>query len=172
MIDKCKQWLGSCEIDTFQPWIDWLTRKADWRAKDVSWTRNLTRGLYSESQKSQLISQSLTSADNDWTHEFDTFQPWKDWRNLTKGLYSVQWVPTRGEQIIWYSNTIRITNIRIRIRPQIETRILFVFVQKFGSVYYSYSYSSKNLGPNIIRIRIRLFWKYEYYSLQYSADYV
>jgi len=67
----------------------------------------------------------------------------------------------------YYSNIIRITNIRIRIRPQIETRILFVFVfvQKFGSEYYSYSYSSRNLGPNIIRICIRLFWKYEYYSL-------
>ena len=46
-------------------------------------------------------------------------------------------------------------NIHIRIGPQIETRILFVFVQKFWSEYYSYSYSSKNLGPNIIRIRIR-----------------
>ena len=68
-------------------------------------------------------------------------------------------VCVRGERIIWYSNNIRITNIRIRIRPQIETRILFifVFVQKFGSEYYSYSYSSKNLGPNIIRIRIQLF---------------
>ena len=63
----------------------------------------------------------------------------------------------RGERIIPYSNNIRITNIRNRIRPQIETRILFVFrfVQKFGSEYYLYSYSSKNLGPNIIRIRIR-----------------
>ena len=61
----------------------------------------------------------------------------------------------RGERIIRYSNNIRITNIRIRIRPQIETRILFVFVfvKKLGSEYYSYS--SKNLGPNIIRIRIR-----------------
>ena len=63
----------------------------------------------------------------------------------------------KGERIIQYSNNIRITNIRIRIRPQIETQILFVFVQKFGSEYYSYSYLSKNLGPNIIRILIRLF---------------
>ena len=63
----------------------------------------------------------------------------------------------RGERIIRYSNNIRIliTNIRIRIRPQIETRILFVFVQKFWSEYYSYSYLSKDFGPNIIRIRIR-----------------
>ena len=68
---------------------------------------------------------------------------------------------SRGERIIWYSNNIRITNIHIRIRPQIETRILFifVFVQKFWSEYYSYSYSSKNLGPNIIRIRIHFFLK-------------
>ena len=57
---------------------------------------------------------------------------------------------TRGERIIRYSNIIRITNIRIRIRPQIETRILFVFVfvQKFGSEYYSYSYT------DILKIRI------------------
>ena len=34
---------------------------------------------------------------------------------------------------------------------------VFVFVQKFGSEYYSYSYSSKNLGPNNIRIRPK-FW--------------
>ena len=47
---------------------------------------------------------------------------------------------TRGERIIRYSNNIRITNIRIR--PQIE--------------YYSYSYSSKSLGPNIIRIRPKI----------------
>ena len=78
----------------------------------------------------------------------------------------------RGEQLIRYSNNIRITNIRIRNRQQIETQILFVFVQKFGSEYYSYSYSSKNLGPNIIRIRIRLFWKYEYYLLKYWATYI
>ena len=56
----------------------------------------------------------------------------------------------RGEQIIRNSNIIRITNIRIRIWPQIETRILFVFVfdQKLGSEYYSYSYSV------ILKIRI------------------
>ena len=70
-------------------------------------------------------------------------------------------IAIRGERIIRYSNNnsniIRITNIHIRIRPQIETRILFVFifVQKFGSEYYSCSYSSKNLGPNIICIRTR-----------------
>ena len=76
-----------------------------------------------------------------------------------KCFQNPQHIANRGERIIRYSNIIRITNIRIRIRPQIETRILFVFVfvQKFGSEYYSYSYSSKNLGPNIIRIRIRLF---------------
>ena len=67
----------------------------------------------------------------------------------------------RGERIIRYSNNIRITNIRIRIWPQIETQILFifVFVQKFWSEYYLYSYSSKNLGPNIIRIHIHFFLK-------------
>ena len=37
-------------------------------------------------------------------------------------------VTIRGERIIRYSNIIRITNIRIRIRPKIETQILFVFV--------------------------------------------
>ena len=92
----------------------------------------------------------------------------------------------RGEQLIRYSNNIRITNIRIRIRQQIETRILFVFafVQKFGSEYYLYS--SQNLGLNIIRIRIHpkiwvqilsvfvfiSFWKYAYYSLKYLATYI
>ena len=56
----------------------------------------------------------------------------------------------RGERIIRYSNIIRITNIRICIRPQIETRILFVFVfvQKFGSEYHLYSHSV------ILKIRI------------------
>ena len=76
----------------------------------------------------------------------------------------------RGERIIRYSNIIRITNIRIRIRPQIETQILFVFVfvQKFWSEYFSYSYSAKNLGMNIIRIRIRpKIWS-EYYPYLYS----
>ena len=64
--------------------------------------------------------------------------------------------------------------IRICIRPKIWVRILFVFVhvQNSGSEYYLYSYSSKNLGPNIIRIRIRIFWKYEYYLLKYSATYI
>ena len=79
---SCVSWKGvwkSKEFDSFQPCIDWLTRKADWRAKNVSWERNLTRDLYSESQKSQLISHLLTSTDNDWTHEFGTFQPWIDW---------------------------------------------------------------------------------------------
>ena len=58
-------------------------------------------------------------------------------------------------------NIIRITKICICILPLIETRILFVFVfvHKFGSEYYLYSYLSKNLGPNIIRIRIwSKFW--------------
>ena len=49
---------------------------------------------------------------------------------------------------------------------------VFVFGYDFEPKYYSYSYSSKNLGPNIIRIRIWLFWKYEYYSLKYSATYI
>ena len=58
-----------------------------------------------------------------------------------------------------YSYSYLITNwnpniIRICIRPKIWVRILFVFVfvQKFGSKYYSYS--SKNSGPKIILIRI------------------
>ena len=35
---------------------------------------------------------------------------------------------------------------------------IFVFNHKLKPEYYSYSYLSKNLGPNIIRIHIWLFW--------------
>ena len=49
--------------------------------------------------------------------------------------------------------------------------ILFVFVFGHNSEpkYYSYSYSAKYFCTNIIRIRIRSFWKNEYYSYSYSV---
>ena len=41
----CNDWTHvHQEFDTFQPWIDWLTIKVDWRDKNVSCKRNLTRG--------------------------------------------------------------------------------------------------------------------------------
>ena len=64
-------------------------------------------------------------------------------------------------RIWYYSNN---GSIRIRIRPNFETRIVFVFV--FGHIskteYYSYSYSATFLKPNSIRIRIR---SQKHYSL-------
>ena len=53
----------------------------------------------------------------------------------------------RSEQIIRYSN-----DIRILFDLQI---FVFVFGHKLKPEYYSCSHSSKNLGPNIIHIRIR-----------------
>ena len=52
-----------------------------------------------------------------------------------------------------------------------SNNILFVFVFGHNSEpeYYSYSYSAKYLCTNIIRIRIRSFWKNEYYSYSYSV---
>ena len=113
--------------------------------------------------------------------------------------YSVKKNSLKGLDIdcIWYSNIIWITYysysysgtilnpniIRIRIRPNIFARILFVFVfshsekrilfvfvfgQNSDVEYYSYSYSVKILMPNIIRIRIR---SKKQYSLT-SATYV
>ena len=83
-------------------------------------------------------------------------------KNSFKGLDS---------DCIQYSNIIRITYysylysgtilnpniIRIRIRPNICARILFVFVFAHSekNEYYSYSYSVKIPIPNIIRISIR-----------------
>ena len=83
-----------------------------------------------------------------------------------------------------YSGTILNPNIiRIRIRPNICARILFVFIFAHSekNEYYSYSYSVQNLIPNINRIRIRskiwirilfvfVFGKifvHEYYSYSY-----
>ena len=53
-----------------------------------------------------------------------------------------------------------------------SNNILFVFVfgQNSEPEYYSYSYSAKYLCTNIIRIRIRSFWKNEYYSYSYSVQ--
>ena len=53
-----------------------------------------------------------------------------------------------------------------------SNNILFVFVFGHNSEpeYYSYSYSAKYLCTNIIRIRIRSFWKNEYYSYSYSVQ--
>ena len=52
-----------------------------------------------------------------------------------------------------------------------SNNILFVFVFGHNSEpeYYSYSYSAKYLCTNIIRIRIRSFWKNEYYLYSYSV---
>ena len=52
-----------------------------------------------------------------------------------------------------------------------SNNILFVFVFGHNSEpeYYSYSYSAKYFCTNIIRIRIRSFWKNEYYSYSYSV---
>ena len=52
-----------------------------------------------------------------------------------------------------------------------SNNILFVFVFGHNSEpeYYSYSYLAKYLCTNIIRIRIRSFWKNEYYSYSYSV---
>jgi len=92
--------------------------------------------------------------------------------------YSVKKNSFKGLDIdcIQYSNIIRITYysysysgtilnpniIRIRIRPNIFARILFVFVFAHSekNKYYSYSYSVKILMPNIIRIRIRSIKQY------------
>ena len=55
-----------------------------------------------------------------------------------------------------------------------SNNILFVFVFGHNSepeyYSYSYSYSAKYLCTNIIRIRIRSFWKNEYYSYSYSVQ--
>ena len=85
--------------------------------------------------------------------------------------YSVKKNSFKGLNIdcVQYSNIIRITYysysysgtilnpniIRIRIRPNICARILFVFVFAHSekNEYYSYSYSVKILIPNNIRIR-------------------
>ena len=85
--------------------------------------------------------------------------------------YSVKKNSFKGLDIdcIQYSNIIRITYysysysgtilnpniIRIRIRPNICARILFVFVFAHSEKNEYYSYSVKILIPNIIRIRIR-----------------
>ena len=94
--------------------------------------------------------------------------------------YSVKKNSFKGLNIdcIQYSNIIRITYysysysgtilnpniIRIRIRPNICARILFVFVFAHSekNEYYLYSYSVKILMPNIIRIRI---WSKKQYLL-------
>ena len=58
----------------------------------------------------------------------------------------------------------------IRIRPKFWVRIVFVFVfvQKFGSKYYSYSYWDNFLKSNIIRIWV--IFQTEYYLYSYSGD--
>ena len=86
---------------------------------------------------------------------------------------------------IQYSNIIRITYysysysgtilnpniIRIRIRPNICARILFVFVFAHSEKheYYLYSYSVKILIPNNIRIRIRSKKQYSLTSVLYHG---
>ena len=50
-----------------------------------------------------------------------------------------------------------------------SNNILFVFGHNSEPEYYSYSYSAKYFCTNIIRIRIRSFWKNEYYSYSYSV---
>ena len=100
--------------------------------------------------------------------------------------YSVKKNSFKGLNIdcVQYSNIIRITYysysysgtilnpniIRIRIRPNICARILFVFVFAHSekNEYYSYSYSVKILIPNNIRIRIRSKKQYSLTSAQYS----
>jgi len=100
--------------------------------------------------------------------------------------YSVKKNSFKGLNIdcVQYSNIIRITYysysysgtilnpniIRIRIRPNICARILFVFVFAHSekNEYYSYSYSVKILIPNIIRIRIR---SKKQYSLTSGSDF-
>ena len=49
---------------------------------------------------------------------------------------------------------------------------VFVFIEKFGTEYYSYSYLGNFLKPNIIRIRIRVIFQTEYYSYSYSGDFL
>ena len=87
---------------------------------------------------------------------------------------------------IQYSNIIRITYysysysgtilnpniIRIRIRPNIIARILFIFVFAYSekNEYYLYSYSVKILIPNSIRIRIRSKKQYSLTSGLYNIN--